>query len=167
MSVLAAPPTTHSPKGCVLTATAGHGHLSPCSSSWISILHLAIVQTGTEGLAHTLRVLFTVHRERRLMPLQGPAVYLLQGQRVLRIVRVLLMSVRMVVVCWLGWLVSVVLLLLLLLLLSFLSLLFTTGSLLVLDIYHSSFHRPLFKTLMYACAYPLISVSAAGPLSVS
>lgn len=100
------------------------------------------------------------------MPLQGPAVYLLQGQRVLRIVRVLLMSVRMVVVCWLGWLVSVVLLLLLLLL-SFLSLLFTTGSLLVLDIYHSSFHRPLFKTLMYACAYPLISVSAAGPLSVS
>lgn len=97
------------------------------------------------------------------MSLQRPAIYLLQGQWVLRIVWVLLMSVRMVVVCWLGWLVAVVLLLLL----SFLSLLLPTGSLLVLDIYHSSFHRPLFKTLMHPCAYPWISVSAAGHLSVS
>lgn len=61
------------------------------------------------------------------------------------IVWVLLMGVGMVVVCGLGQLVGVVLLVLLL---SLLRLLFATGPLLVLDGYHSSLHRPLFKTLM-------------------
>lgn len=99
------------------------------------------------------------------MPLQGPTVDLFQGQGVLWIVRVMLMGVGVVVMSGLGRLVAVVLLLLLLL--SLLSLLFATGPLLVLDRYHSSFHRPLFKTFMYACPYPWISVSAAGPLRVS
>lgn len=76
------------------------------------------------------------------MPLQGPTVDLLQGQRVLGIVRVLLMGVGMVVMCGLGWVVAVVLLL------SFFCLLFATGPLLVLGSHHSSLHRPLLKTLM-------------------
>lgn len=77
---------------------------------------------------------------------------------------VLLMGVGMVVVCGVGWLVAMVLLVLLL---SLLCLLFATGPLLVLDWYHSSLHRPLFKTLMQTCPYPWISVSATGPLRVS
>lgn len=97
------------------------------------------------------------------MPLQGPTVDLLQGQGVLWIVRVMLMGVGVVVMSGLGWLVAVVLLLLL----SLFSLLFATGPLLVFDRYHSSLHRPLFKTLMYACPNSWISVSAAGPLRVS
>jgi len=60
MSALAAAPTSHAPKGCALPATAGHGDLGPRCSSCISILHLAIVQAGTEGFAHTLRVLLVV-----------------------------------------------------------------------------------------------------------
>lgn len=79
------------------------------------------------------------------------------------IVWVLLMGVGMVVVCGLGWLVGVVLLVLLL---SLLCLLLAAGPLLVLDRYHSSLHRRLFKTLMQTCPYPWISVSAAGPLGV-
>jgi len=80
MFTLAAPSTHHDPKGCALPPTAGHGVLSPCSSSCISVLHLAIVQAGTEGLAHTLRVLLAVlHGEGGLVPLQGPTVDLLKG----------------------------------------------------------------------------------------
>lgn len=78
------------------------------------------------------------------MPLQGATVDLFQGQRVLWVVRVLLMGMGMVMVCGLGWLVVVVLLLLL----SLFSVMLATGSLLVFDGYHSSIHRPLFKTLM-------------------
>lgn len=80
------------------------------------------------------------------------------------VVRMLLMGVGMVVVCGLGRLVAVVLLVLLL---SLLCVLFATGSLLVLDGYHSSLHRAFFKTLVQTCPYPWISVSAAGPLGVS
>lgn len=80
MSALAAPPTPNTPKGCALPPTAGHGSLSPRSSSCISILHLAIVQAGTEGLAHTGVFLAVLHRKRCLVPLQGPTVDLLQGQ---------------------------------------------------------------------------------------
>lgn len=147
VSALAAPSTSHYPKDCDLPSIAGDGGLSPCSSSCITILHLPIVQAGTEGLAHTLRVILAVlHRERSLVPLQGPTVDLLQGQWVLWIVWVLLVGVGMVVVCGLGWLVTVVLLLLLLL--SLLCLMFASRPLLVLDRYHSSLDRPLFKTLM-------------------
>lgn len=169
MYALATPPTSHSHKDCALPPTAGHWGLSPCSSSCISILHLSIVQAGTEGLAHTLKVFFTVlHCERCLMPLQGPTVDLLQRQWVLWIVWVLLMGEGMVVVCGLGRLVAVVLLLLLLLL-SLLCFLFATGPLLVLSRYNSSLHRPLFEALMETCPcpYPWISVSAARPLRVS
>lgn len=145
MSNLGAPATPHSPKCCALSTTAGHGGLSPCPSSCISILHLAIVQAGTEGFAHTLRVFLAVlHCKWCLVPLQGPTVNLLQGQWVLWIVWVLLMGMGMMVVCGLGWLLAVVLLVLL----SLLCLLFATGPLLVLDRYHSSLHRTLFKTLM-------------------
>lgn len=77
------------------------------------------------------------------MPLQCPTVDLLQGQWMLWIVWVLLMSVGMVVVCGLRWLVTVVLLLL-----SLLCLLFATGPLFVLDRYNSSLHRSLFKAFM-------------------
>lgn len=80
MSTLAAPPTPHTPEGRALPPTAGHGRLCPCSSYCISVLHLAIVQAGTEGLAHTLRVFLAVlHREGRFVPLQGSTVDLLKG----------------------------------------------------------------------------------------
>lgn len=150
MSALAVPSTPHGPEACGLSSTAGHGGLCPCSSSCVSVLHLAVVQACTEGLAHALRVFLIVfHGERGLVPLQGPAIDLLQGQRVLGVVRVLLMGVGMVVVCGLHWLVAVVLLLvLLLLLLSLLRLLFAAGPLLVFDGHHSPLHRAFFETLV-------------------
>lgn len=74
------------------------------------------------------------------MPLQSPTVDLLQGKRMLRIVRVLLMAVGMVMVCGLGRLVVMMLLLLL----SLLHFLFAAGPLFVLDRDHSPFHRSLF-----------------------
>lgn len=80
MPALAAPPTPHRPKGGALSPTARHGSFGPRSSPRVAILHLAIVQAGTEGLAHALRVLFAVlHREQRLVSLQGSTVDLLQG----------------------------------------------------------------------------------------
>lgn len=163
MSSLAAPPTPHSLKDRALPTTAGHGDLR--SGSCIAILHFAIMQACAEGFPHILRVLLAVlHGERGLVPLHGPTVDVLQGQRVLWIVRVLLMSVRRVVMGGLACRVAVVLLLLLLL--SFLSLLFVAGPLLVLDGGHSPLHRALLKTLKYTCPYCWISVSTAGPLRV-
>lgn len=91
--------------------------------------------------------LAVLHGQGHLVPLQGPAVDFLQGQRVLGIVGVLLMGMRVVVVVVrrLGWVVAVVLLLLLL---PFLGLLFAAGPLLVLGGHHPSLHRPLLQTLL-------------------
>lgn len=96
------------------------------------------------------------------MPFQSATVDLLQWQRVLWVVGVLLVAVGMVVVYRLWWLVVVVLLLLL----SLLGLLFATGPLFVFDRHHS-LHRPLFKTLMHGGPNPWIPVSATGALRVS
>lgn len=79
------------------------------------------------------------------MPFQRSTVDLFQGQWVLLVLRVLLMRVRMVMVRGRSQMVTVMLLLLLL---SVLRVVLATGTLLLFALYHSSFRRSLFETLL-------------------
>lgn len=78
------------------------------------------------------------------MPFQRSTVDLFQGQWVLLVLRVLLMRVRMVMVRGRSQMVTVMLLLLL----SVLRVVLATGTLLLFALYHSSFRRSFFETLL-------------------
>lgn len=170
MPAVAAGPAPHRPpEHGALPSAGGHGRLAPLAGSRVSVLHLAVVQAGAEGLGHALGgvLLAVVHRQRGLVPLHPPTVDLLQGEGVLRVERVVLVGVRVVLVRGLGRGVGVVLLVLLLLLLSLLRVVLAAGPVLVLDVAHPPLHRGVLQTLVKPRSYAGVSVSATGPLRVS
>lgn len=89
------PPAPHH-----LPPIASHGSLGPTRPRVPPVLHLSVEQAGAEGSSHTQGLLL-LH-----VPLQGSAIDLLQGDRVLGVLGVLLVGLGLcvagvwVVVVW-------------------------------------------------------------------